>query len=1372
MVPAMATHLRAYDADKNELGLLPDWSDLKQQVQLNDHGVLTFNYLTNGVRAGWLDRDVIYLALVEDDVVGSERYVLDDDADNPAAPSPDGFTADYTARGVLAIFEQAVVYPGAHTPGGSLSGLRAKDSFKDKTPGAIFKELIEKAKARGAIQPIGFNFTATHDSDGRAWPRTETITYDAGADYLSLLRSGVSAGWFDLRMNGFTLELYVPETKLAVDRPNVIIRTAQQAQSAPRKRSRRGIITTMLGVGAEKNVVEASDAGATARYGRREGVASDARMVESGSLMALTQHELKLHRSAQEGFTIALAGTLPSGEPAPRPFKNFDVGDKIRWNGRRLSPTALEPLRVRSVSRAWADADAVTVTEVELNDQFVERAIRLERKITGLTGGSVTPNAPSPADPPEKDTTTPQAPTGVQIVPTLYAVGSGWRVSVEVTWTGVVANTDGTEYIDHDTYQTAYRVNGGSFTNATNADGAETFISDLPAGATLTVRVRARDTAGHRSAWATAGPVELPADDEPPSIPSKPVLTQKLSVITVKWDGLTALGGPMEPDFRCVEVAMGATSTPTLLVQKMTEQGQFVVPDQPYNQEVFFRFRAVDTSGNESDWSEFAAITPVPLVDADLIGTTITEAVASANETANAALASADGKNTIYYADVEPAGTDHEVGDTWYDTANGHRMWRWNGVDWLPAAFDSAALSTSVTDAISQAGTDAASALALGNQVVVASTDNLVSDPAFDTLGTSATDWEALGLNEFRDAAGGYAGAAAWGITLDGGTHTLAQSSLRWRSAAPGSAYRLGMWVQNVGAAIPANTISCYLEYRLAAGGTATGPVVMHPEIPENAWTYVTAPIGTTTTAHDAVRVVLQVAGAAGATGTVRISRPSLTRAMDASLVVDGAITAAKLAAGSIAADSAAITSLDAAKITVGTLDTARLQARSITADKLTLMATDNICEDPDFSMPGTVWTSPTSYRAYQTTGGRAGGSCLVLIGDGAAHTTSYANGRTRVAAGQRYRAGCYLYAETAIPAGAFFLWIGLNNAAGVGTQSAGVVNPEMTAGQRIHIVTPVGTTLEDTYSIRPILQANASLAAGMRVRVDGVSLTRAMDATLVVDGAITTAKLNALAVTTDKLAANAVTADKVSAGAITAEHITADAITSKHTITGATVQTHSSPTTGTKMNSAGIQILSGGSFTAEDPSTGGAVQISPQLFFDRPGIKLDTGSSGQLQPTIASHGPGNTAGYPENSLIMFGHESTINSSGRGELWLQADSTWRLVTARGPNRYTSIESLPGNILHMRGRLPNNQYGDGAATFVIHNTATTTTQNGTFAFTYGAPTPVGDRMQFVQVRGNDPSVTTCVANRTSSGFEVDFERNRTTTISFMTMVPIG
>lgn len=117
--------------------------------------------------------------------------------------------------------------------------------------------------------------------------------------------------------------------------------------------------------------------------------------------------------------------------------------------------------------------------------------------------------------------------------------------------------------------------------------------------------------------------VTMVRDTVAPQQPTAPVLAVQRGTITVTWDGQSVLGD-MPADFRYAILAHGDTSSPTKEVARFGRGGGFhVVADIDYYDPQFFRIRAVDESGNLSPWSAQAVGFTTPLVDADVILSTI-----------------------------------------------------------------------------------------------------------------------------------------------------------------------------------------------------------------------------------------------------------------------------------------------------------------------------------------------------------------------------------------------------------------------------------------------------------------------------------------------------------------------------------------------------------------------------------------------------------------------------------------------------------------------------------------------------------------------------------------------------------------------------
>lgn len=141
-------------------------------------------------------------------------------------------------------------------------------------------------------------------------------------------------------------------------------------------------------------------------------------------------------------------------------------------------------------------------------------------------------------------------------------------------------------------------------------------IDNLDPGVEYEIQVRAISSEGIASDWTDSIWFTTPDDVTPPSIPSAPIVTSKLGVFSIKWDGLTEFGASMEPDFDHIAIYasgiyVGSVSLPSDEVIWATAQ---------YNLDYNFTATALDTTGNESEGSAITVGQVTPLVSDDILG--------------------------------------------------------------------------------------------------------------------------------------------------------------------------------------------------------------------------------------------------------------------------------------------------------------------------------------------------------------------------------------------------------------------------------------------------------------------------------------------------------------------------------------------------------------------------------------------------------------------------------------------------------------------------------------------------------------------------------------------------------------------------------
>lgn len=159
-------------------------------------------------------------------------------------------------------------------------------------------------------------------------------------------------------------------------------------------------------------------------------------------------------------------------------------------------------------------------------------------------------------------------------------------------------------------------------------------------GAVWTFRVRALGVNSiEPGEWSEETTVQMLEDTQAPPQPSAPTVEASRGQLIVRWDGL-AVTGEMPADFSYAVLAQGSTSSPTTEVARFGRGGGFqVITGAAYYEPQFFRISAVDDAGNMSPWSQQAVEYTSPLVDTDVVLSTI--------DAAKTALINVDARESI-----------------------------------------------------------------------------------------------------------------------------------------------------------------------------------------------------------------------------------------------------------------------------------------------------------------------------------------------------------------------------------------------------------------------------------------------------------------------------------------------------------------------------------------------------------------------------------------------------------------------------------------------------------------------------------------------------------------------------------------------------
>ncbi|MCI9864873.1 phage tail protein [Rhizobium skierniewicense] len=169
-------------------------------------------------------------------------------------------------------------------------------------------------------------------------------------------------------------------------------------------------------------------------------------------------------------------------------------------------------------------------------------------------------------------------------------------------------------------------------------------------------------------------------------------------------------------------------------------------------------------------------------------------------------------------------------------------------------------------------------------------------------------------------------------------------------AVSPGEAFNVSTWVYNTDPAIAWLVLAC---------GDATGTITQFAfsvsTSLKDQWVNLSGnaiiPAGTVT-----ARLYMYVDKTAANGNNSFWSKPTMRRAANAQLIVDGSIIATKIATGAITADAIAANAITTAKIMAGAVSAAQIAAGAITTEKLAVGLGKNWLSNSDFSAGMQGW--------------------------------------------------------------------------------------------------------------------------------------------------------------------------------------------------------------------------------------------------------------------------------------------------------------------------------------------------------------------------------------------------------------------------------
>ena len=602
----LSIRLKAYKPNGDTLGLLPQPSSFSASFLHDDTGALRLEYSRKALNGSILERKLetgLEIAVeVSDGGKWTEplngRFVLISRS-RDALDSSD--TVTFTCPSYAWLLNKALMLDLNHLEGdGDDKGKRV---FKKATAGLIMRTFLDENKTRGGI-PVTCGFDTGKDSAGTVWKSIMTLAYTPGISSLTALANLASNKICDWAFDKRTLKIWnMDSTGLCRDLSRISVQLAHDVLEAPEEESIEALASHILVQGDNNKAFTRDNPAAPSPWGKWETYLSQQGISNDDTAALYMQSTLDTAARVHGQYTRALrVNDAPS-----LPLVDYRPGDWI------TAPTVMHGEKVRVQQVTLSLESNQFKASVVLNDKVYDATVRQAKRVQGITGGAINGGTGGGIPAPEKDHRVPKAVTGLVVQTDAYISSRGTALGLAtLQWAQVSQATDDTA-IDISGYRVEYRKNlaGAPWVSGgvTDAQRLTLGIGGLECGQRYEFRVRAVPTYSDRLGdWSNVVVALVASDVTPPSVPSKPVLTSKLGVVDVQWDGRNTAGGGMEPDFDHVEVGISDSNGNWKYRDSVARDGHCVVTGLEYRA-YWFALRSVDHSGNKSDWGVGASIT-------------------------------------------------------------------------------------------------------------------------------------------------------------------------------------------------------------------------------------------------------------------------------------------------------------------------------------------------------------------------------------------------------------------------------------------------------------------------------------------------------------------------------------------------------------------------------------------------------------------------------------------------------------------------------------------------------------------------------------------------------------------------------------------
>ena len=608
MGKTLKSRLVAYQANGSKLGLLPEPTSYTVSFTHDAVGALTVSYSRKALRGEILDRRL---------ETGLEIAVEVSDGGRWIEPYNGRFVITSRSRNALDVSDTVsltgVSYGWLLKKALNLDTSRLETSgdekgtrkFANANAGTIMRTFMDENWNRGGVKVDCSRFTSGADSAGKQWGyMLPSIYYDLGISIQDVLDSLVNNGLCDWRTNARQLLLWNADS-VAVCRDlskSCVVTLAQDVSEAPDDESIDGLASSILVRGDNINFRQ-DNPNAPKPWGGWELYSSQQGVNKKETAEHLIKPTLANAARVRGQYTRSVNVV----EASCLPLIDYTIGDWI------TAPTVANREKVR-VQQVTLQLDSTGFkASLILNDKNYDSSVRLTKRMNGITGGAHLGGASGAIPAPEKDHRVPKAPQNLSANSDAYINVNGYaRGMVTARWDDVTLATDGTA-MDITSYAVEYRVNktGHEWHSAGTTTEHTLSWSNLDCGVQILIRVRAVPSySDQMGEWSSVFALTVAKDTTPPPVPSKPILSSELGVVSVAWDGKTADGGSMPIDWdRNILGERLADGVFREIAAVATGIGDYVITGLTAGSSHTYAFRAVDHAGNRSDWSAVATVT-------------------------------------------------------------------------------------------------------------------------------------------------------------------------------------------------------------------------------------------------------------------------------------------------------------------------------------------------------------------------------------------------------------------------------------------------------------------------------------------------------------------------------------------------------------------------------------------------------------------------------------------------------------------------------------------------------------------------------------------------------------------------------------------